>query len=93
VAPDLPETLREEAEERGRSEPARDLSQLDQRLLHLREARLALPRFEPRPASQPPPQCKPERKPELLGETHKFFRAFPRPVDVRALAMLLSAAA
>jgi hypothetical protein len=43
VAPDLPEALGEYREHRGRSDPARDPSQLDQRLLHLRDARLALP--------------------------------------------------
>ena len=39
------------------------------RLLHLRDARLALPRFDPRAASQPPPQSQVERKPERLGES------------------------
>ena len=87
VAPDLPEALGELAEVRRRPDPASDLSQLDHRLLHLRDARLALPRFDPRPASQNPPQSQPERKPELLGETHKFSGAFPRSAELAALEM------
>jgi hypothetical protein len=41
VASDLPEALGEHPEEPGRSHPGPDLSQLDHRLRHLREARLA----------------------------------------------------
>ncbi len=87
VAPDLPEALGEQDEELGRSEPAPVCSQLAHRLLHLRDARLALPRFDPREASQEPPQSQVQRKPELLGETHEFFGAFPRPVELAALDM------
>jgi hypothetical protein len=69
VAPDLPEALGEREED----------------LLYLRNARLALPRFDPRPASQEPSRSQQQRKPELLGEAHDFFGAFPRPVELTAL--------
>jgi hypothetical protein len=69
----------------GAEDPAPDPSQLAQRLLHLRDARLALSRFGPRPASHNSSRSHVERKPELLGETYDFFGAFPRPVELAAL--------
>ena len=84
VAPDLAEALGERAEDLRRSEPGPDLSQIAHRLLHLRDARLALPRFDPRPAAQNPSHSQVHRKPEPLGETHGFFGAFPRPVELAA---------
>lgn len=87
MASDLPEALSEVAENPGRSDPAPDPSQLDHRLLHLRDARLALPRFGPRKASKEPSRSQVIRKPEPLGETHDFFGAFPRPIELAALAM------
>jgi hypothetical protein len=85
VALNLREAFGEPEEELGRSGPAPDPCQLDRRLLHLREARLALPRFHPRPASQEPSRSQVQRKPEPLGETHKFSSAFLRPVEFAAL--------
>ncbi len=91
VAPDLPEAFGKHAEKLRRSEPGPDPSQLDQRLLHLREARLTIPRFDARKASRNPPHCQVQRKPKLLGETHGFLVAFPHPVELTALAMDTSA--
>ena len=87
VAADLPEAIGEQSEEPGRSDPAADLRQLDQRLLHLRDARLALPRFDPRTASKILPRSHEQRKPERLGETHELAGEFPRPVGLAALEM------
>ncbi len=66
---------------------ALDPRRLAHRLLHLREARLALPRFALRPATQKHPPGKVQRKPELLGESPHFSDAFPRPVELAALDM------
>jgi len=37
--------------------------------------------------SRKPSQSQVKRKPELLGENHVFFGAFPHPVDLAALEM------
>jgi hypothetical protein len=68
-------------------EPVPDPSQLDQCLLHFRDARRALPRFDSRPATHNPSHSQPERKPEPLGENHDFFGVFPCPVELAALDM------
>jgi hypothetical protein len=54
VAPDLPEAPGEHRDVEWGSEPGPDLSHLGQRLLHLSDARLALPRFDPRPSLENP---------------------------------------
>ena len=69
VPPDPAKALGEFSEEPGRCNPATDPSQVGQTLLHLRDARLALARFDPREPLHPPSQSQPERKSVLLGET------------------------
>ena len=85
VAPDLPEALGEHREQLGSHDPAPKLCQLVQRLLHLRDARLALFRLHPRPTRQNPAQAQVQREPKPLGEPHDFFGAFPHPVELTAL--------
>ena len=75
--PTFQRAVGEHEEEGGRPEPVADARQVDHRLLHLRHARLARPRFDPRDTSEERSYSQPERKPELLGEAHELSASVP----------------
>ena len=71
--------------EEGCHDRASDPSQVELRLLDLLDACRGIPRLDPRPASESPPESQIGREPELFGDRHDLFSAFLRPVQLATL--------